>query len=313
MLEFKELSIDGTDLERLVREIFVREGFETHWTGKGADGGRDLLVKEQVKGPLSNFERLWLVQCKHKAHSGKAVGKDEANSLITDCRRVGATGYLMICTTALTSGLIQAYKELENTEDNLVIDYWDEVRLEDKLLKPCNFSLIDQFFPNSSNQVGWKIYNTDSPSFWAANYKRAFLYLSSRLAMNFSTSSYIAKIYDYIQEFSRKNELDMESIDLQLRGIYYDDKYTAYMAFIDCIVDKHIAPDDPFELSEIKKDIKAIENELPDFIDVKGGYITLNWDVKVYFENKYSDAYSPHAKEFYMPYMNNFKSGFRRK
>lgn len=71
MLNFRELSKDGTDLERLVREIFVREGYETHWTEKGPDGGRDLLVVEKVQGPLSKFERTWLVQCKHNAHSGK--------------------------------------------------------------------------------------------------------------------------------------------------------------------------------------------------------------------------------------------------
>nr|WGD83592.1 restriction endonuclease [Bacillus subtilis] len=57
MLDFKELSQDGTDLERLVREIFVREGYEVHWTGKGSDGGRDLIVTEKVQGPLSKFER----------------------------------------------------------------------------------------------------------------------------------------------------------------------------------------------------------------------------------------------------------------
>ncbi|MED4014458.1 restriction endonuclease [Sutcliffiella cohnii] len=114
MLDFKELSMDGTDLERLVREIFVREGYETHWTGKGPDGGRDLLVIEKVQGPLSNFERTWLVQCKHKAYSGKSVGREESQSLVTDCKSAKADGYLLVCTTPLTTGLLTTYKELQS-------------------------------------------------------------------------------------------------------------------------------------------------------------------------------------------------------
>ncbi|WP_449598478.1 restriction endonuclease [Niallia sp. Marseille-Q9988] len=45
------MSVDGTDLECLVRGIFVREGYETLWTGKGPDGGRDLLIVEKVQEP----------------------------------------------------------------------------------------------------------------------------------------------------------------------------------------------------------------------------------------------------------------------
>lgn len=147
MLDFRELPEDGTDLERLVREIFIREGYETHWTGKGADGGRDLVVVEKVSGPLSDFSRTWLVQCKHKAHSGKSVGKDEANSIITDCRRIKATGYLLVCTTQPSSGLINAYQELEESEQ-LVIKYWDSVTLENIFFKNpvtfhyCRFSSL---------------------------------------------------------------------------------------------------------------------------------------------------------------------------
>jgi hypothetical protein len=314
MLDFKELSKDGTDLERLTREIFIREGFETHWTGKGSDGGRDLLVIEKVQGPLSKFERKWLVQCKHKAHSGQSIGKDAANSLVTDCKRVGATGYLMVCTTSLTSGLIKAYEELMSME-GIVIDYWDEVRLEDRLLKPCNFSLIDQFFPISSRKVGWKIYNTYSPSFWSAHYKRAFLYLSSRLSMHFPTVTHISKIYDYVQEVYQELDLGIRGLDLQLRGIYYDDKNTNYMAFVDFLADERDAPKNPFESMKLKEDIiEVIEDYLPSWVELDGGgVIPLMWDVKVYFEKGYSsDGYDVHGKEFYTPYIENFKYGIRR-
>lgn len=315
LLDFKELSQDGTDLERLVREIFVREGYKVHWTGKGSDGGRDLILTEKVQGPLSKFERTWLVQCKHKAFSGKSIGKEEANSLVTDCKRINATGYLMVCTTSLSSGLIQAYKELSSGLE-FVIDYWDEVKLEDRLLKPCNFSLIEQFFTKSSKNVGWRIYNTESPSFWAANYRRSFLYLSSRLSIHFSTVTYIEKIYSIVEKTYKEllQETGVKEIDLQLRAIYYDDKHTNYHAFADFIADDRTAPNNPFERSELKDYLKEIlEERLSPWIEIDEGVLPLIWDVKVYFEKGYSsDSYDPHSKEYYTPYMSNFRNGYSR-
>ncbi|MCE4045582.1 restriction endonuclease [Lysinibacillus fusiformis] len=316
MLDFKELSKDGTDLERLAREIFTREGFETHWTGKGPDGGRDLIVIEKVKGPMSNFERKWLVQCKHKAISGQSVGKDEANSLITDCERIGATGYLLICTTALSSGLIQAYEEIKQRK-SWSIDYWDEVKLEDKLLKPCNFPLIHQFFPISSHRVGWRIHNTNSPSFWAANYKRVFIYLSSRLNMHFSSVKDIEKIYETIEIFKP----DIKRISIQLRAVYFDDKYSNYLVFVDFIVDKSVLKDEDrsfFEKSELDEIAEGMEVHLPYCIEVERneemiGAIPVQWDIKGYVEEMSHDGFDPHGKEYYIPYMENFKSGIPRR
>lgn len=306
--------MDGTDLERLVREIFVREGYETHWTGKGPDGGRDLLVIEKVQGPLSNFERTWLVQCKHKAYSGKSVGREESQSLVTDCKSAKADGYLLVCTTPLTTGLLTTYKELQSNW-NIVIDYWDDVKLEDRLLKPCNFSLINQFFPQSSNNVGWKIYNTHFPSFWTAHYKRGFLYLSSRLSMHFKTVTYISEIYDYLQEVYQELDLEVNKIDLQLRAIYYDDKYTNYLAFVDFLGDIKDAPENPFELKELKDEIETAfrDDLLPYMVEVDGGGASLTWDVKAYFVQGYgNDGYDPHGKEYYTPYINNFRHGYSR-
>lgn len=311
MLDFRELSQDGTDLERLTREIFVNEGYEVHWTGKGTDGGRDLIVVEKVKGPLSDFERKWLIQCKHKAHSGQSIGKSEANSLITDCERINATGYLMVCTTALSSGLIQAYKEISDKRE-LKIQYWDEVRLEDRLLKPCNFHLIHQFFPKSSNRVGWKIYNSDSPSFWAAHYKNTFLYLSSRLNMHFQGLSTVESIYNIVEEVSKEFKVSM-----RLRAVYYDDKYTNYYAFVDLLIDKRDErflneERNPFMESEYEKLIAQVEQALPYCVNIDIGYLPIQWDLKGYQVNKSHDGYDPLGKEYYTPYIQNFRLGYDR-
>ncbi|MGE7023347.1 restriction endonuclease [Solibacillus cecembensis] len=312
-MNFNELSIDGTDLERLTREIFVREGFEVHWTGKGTDGGRDLIVVERTEGPLSSFERTWLVQCKHFAQSGKSVGKNEANSIIMDCERVKADGYLLVCTTALTSGLVTAYKELEESRV-LKIRYWDEIRLEERLMKPCNFPLISQFFPQSSKNVGWKIQPTYYPSLWTAQYRNAFLYLSTRLSIHFKSFIYLTQAYDEIYKFQKKSKLNMKSV--QLRAIYFDDKYTNYLVFLDIIFDKENEPENPFntETIDLKKHIETTLSEeiLPYILTTDEGAVNVQWDVKIYYEKLFSDGFDPHAKEYYDPYINNFKYGYGR-
>ena len=40
---------------------------------RGADGGKDILAEERQLGTLSENRTIWLVSCKHKAHSGKSV------------------------------------------------------------------------------------------------------------------------------------------------------------------------------------------------------------------------------------------------
>lgn len=77
MLDFKELGVSGDDFEILVRELLYNKGLEVYWSGKGADGGKDLLCIEK---PLSNFksvEKRWVVQCKHNANKGRAVSPGE--------------------------------------------------------------------------------------------------------------------------------------------------------------------------------------------------------------------------------------------
>ncbi|MDD9267864.1 restriction endonuclease [Paenibacillus sp. GCM10023248] len=308
MLNFKELAKDGNDLERLTREVFHREGFEVHWTGKGPDGGRDLIVIEKVQGPLSKFERKWLVQCKHNAHSGRSIGKEEANSLITDCERISADGYLLVCTTSLSSGLILAYEELKNSR-KLKIDYWDEVKLEDRLFTPTNFQLINQFFPKSSEKVGWKIYNTNSPSFWAAHYKNSFIYLSARLNMHFPGLVIVEKIHKYAEDISRKF-----GVLARLRAVYFDDKNTNFCAYLDYLIDKKEEKEkrSPFQEDEIDEKYDQFESALPYIVEVEHGGVSLTWDVKGYYVDKNHDGYDPNGKEFYTPYIKKFQVGNSR-
>ena len=70
-------------------EMFARDFFETfgfiieEGPDRGADGGRDLIIKEKRLGILGETEIKWLVSCKHKAHSGNSVlSTDEQNTYL---------------------------------------------------------------------------------------------------------------------------------------------------------------------------------------------------------------------------------------
>lgn len=107
MIDFSELPENGVKFEQLIRELLILEGFEVHWTGVGQDGGRDLTLIEKLEGPLSNYERKWLVSCKHFANSSKSVGREQAGNITEDCRAVGAEGYILACSTQPTAGLVK--------------------------------------------------------------------------------------------------------------------------------------------------------------------------------------------------------------
>src|ERR1700754_4769856 len=204
MLDFKELPSDGIKFEQLVREILLTEGFEIHWTGAGADGGRDLVLTEKMVGPLSEKKRKWLVSCKHNAHSSKSVNPTDLGDFSADCAAIDATGYLLVCSTQPTSAAVKRLEEVKIAK-NIETLFWDAIEIEKRLMSPNSFGLINIFFPISSELYKWNIYNAYSPSFWAANYKNFFLYMSSRDATTFPSLKAIEVIIGVMEDikFSR--------------------------------------------------------------------------------------------------------------
>ncbi|GED63280.1 hypothetical protein LFU01_17320 [Lysinibacillus fusiformis] len=54
------------------------------------------------------------------------------------------------------------------------------------------------------------------------NFKKAFLYLSTRISIHFKSVAYITKIYEKTYNFQEWSSLNVKNI--QLRAIYFDDK-----------------------------------------------------------------------------------------
>ena len=182
MIDFKELPVDGDDFELLVRELLHNKGLEVYWSGKGADGGKDLLCIEKHESCFKSSTQRWLVQCKHNAHAGRAVGKSDLDSIVDSCAEHNTTGFLLVCSTFPSSSLVKRMEEIQNTK-GIITQFWDCRYLERELLKPTNWSIANLFFPQSLSNCGWNI-SAIEPSFWHASYRGNILYIATRIGTN---------------------------------------------------------------------------------------------------------------------------------
>jgi hypothetical protein len=106
MLDFSEISTDGTQFELLLREILFSLNYHVVWSGVGADGGRDLLVREEIQSIFGRRSFTWLVQCKHFATSGRSVGVRDIDNVLDSCSQHSADGYLLVSSTYVSSAVV---------------------------------------------------------------------------------------------------------------------------------------------------------------------------------------------------------------
>lgn len=309
MIDFKELPEDGVKFEQLIRELLVLEGFETHWTGVGQDGGRDLVIIEKLKGDLSEHERKWLISCKHTANAGKSLGREQAGNITEDCKAIGAEGYILVCSTQPTASLITRLKEIEQNQ-KIITRFWDSIEIERRLSKPNTFNLIHTFFPESSARYKWKIYNAFSPAFWAANYKDYFFYLSCRHLNTYPYLEGIEAIVSLIEKVPlfKDEKYGLYSHYLRLRAVYYDDKHSTHIAYVDYIYPKDCEEKDIMDPRALNQILFQVFN------DIGYGVINLpSWDFLYRPEFTMSDSFQRDHKNYYEPYLKEFASGTARK
>jgi len=307
MIDFTELPQDGIRFEQFVRELLVRSGFEVHWTGVGPDGGRDLIFVERSSGSLAPFQRKWLVSCKHFATSGRSVGLDDVADFSGACDAVGASGFLLACSTQPSSAVVRRFEETED-RGKLVIRFWDGVELERRLSAPQTFALTHLFFPESSKATPWQVYATKSPSLWAANYKDYFLYLSSRTAHAFPSLRDVEEIVRRLEGVKLPEGTDWDHHYLRPRAVYFDNKHEHFTVFADYLFpDKREASAlGPEQLNEVLRDGEGL------YSDGSAEWYQTRWDVRYVPTNQSSDHFHLDHKSYYVPYLNRFQVGIAR-
>ena len=296
MLDFKEIDKSGDDFELLVREMLYNKGLEVYWSGKGPDGGKDLLCIEKYKSNFKIFSRRWIVQCKHYAHSEKAVGISELGSIENTCKANNADGYLLVCSTFPSSTVVDMLDKIEKNS-NLNIAFWDCKTLERQLLVPENWSLVNMFFPNSSRLIGWQLSKIDT-YFWNASFQRNIFYIALRIGTNCNCC--LNNISALIAEL---NQLKLpKNHYIRIRAVYFDDKYSNYLIYLDYLV--------PAE--EKEKNIEPSEDVI-EFCNeriVDGLYYDV--DLKIIPYHGYSDNFDLDHQSYYSFNIPFFKTGMKR-
>lgn len=298
MLDFKELAEDGNDFEILVRELLYNRGLEVYWSGKGADGGKDLLCIETHDSNFKNTSQRWLVQCKHKAHSEKSVGKNDLDSIVDSCSEHDTTGYLLVCSTYPSSAVVKRMEEIQN-KNGIITQFWDGRMLEKEILKPQNWNIASMFFPKSMRNSGWMI-NSIKPCFWYANYNGNVFYIATRIGMNCNFS-----LPEIEKRIANINSLKLSKGHIvRVRAVYFDDKYTNYIMYIDYLI-----PKDETE-SEDESYLETTVAQIEKYEIIDG--ISYQFDIQTYRYNASSDNHDIDHCSYYEPYIKDFSRGSSR-
>lgn len=138
---------DQDKFELFARDFFEAIGYRIHSApGRGADGGKDLILIETRQGIANNTEVRWLVSCKHKAHSGSAVLKTDEPEISDSLRAHDCTGFIGFYSTLPSSGLVAKVESMTEIEHQ----FFDSSKIEQALLTNIKcLDLAKRYFPES--------------------------------------------------------------------------------------------------------------------------------------------------------------------
>jgi hypothetical protein len=138
----------GETFEALVRLLGEHLGMGVHWSGRGADGGCDLIFIEKAQGPIKVRSVRWLVSCKDNSDSGRSVTEREVGSVTDKVRQHKCDGFLLPTTTTASTALKELLDKLDSGEGGWILTkVWDRFELTKMLRSDACTGLLLQFFP----------------------------------------------------------------------------------------------------------------------------------------------------------------------
>ncbi len=190
VIDFSELKgfVPGEHFEAVVREIARILCLSLSWTGRGADEGKDLILTEICKGPLSNIPIKWLVQCKDFSKTRNSVKEADVGPIIDKVKQHKANGYLIATTTAVSTGLMKKLDSLDiRNGGEIHIKVWDYPELVNFLSRAEFIEITKQYLPES--------------------YKKLSSYDSIEGALNILKENLSNKDYEEVQKVIEKVEI----------------------------------------------------------------------------------------------------------
>ena len=140
------------EFELFARDFFAYLGYQIiAEPDRGQDGGKDILIQEIRKGIAGETKLLWLVSCKHFAHSksgkGTSVGVDDEINISDRVRAFKCCGFIGFYSTLVSSGL---NTRLENLEKEFEFKIYHRGNIEANLLRDQEgMTIARRYFPKS--------------------------------------------------------------------------------------------------------------------------------------------------------------------
>jgi hypothetical protein len=287
MLDFKELPPEA--FEQLIRELLFSCSMAVEWSGRGPDGGRDLICREPLTSLIAPTNRVWLVQCKHFALANRSVGVNDLDNIVDSCVHHNATGYLLACSTQPSSAVVHRLEGVTTNPANAITaTFWDGVTIERHLAKPRQWAIAQRFFPVSAGN--WLIYATDRPNDFVAHYRGYVFHLTNRIGSSIthqlrSTESRIAEIEEIRKQLPKDQFI-------RPRAIWYDDKNGAYKWYVDYMYPSRTKP----ALTKAQ-----LASALHDGWALDDGQ-SYHWDIRFVEYLPVSDHYDRDHYEYYVQY-----------
>ena len=154
MINYKEISHTGDAWELFARDFLQTRGFYIESPpDRGADGGKDLLISENISGSLNKYKFRWLVSCKHFATSTKSVSEADEPNILERLGSFKADGFIGFYSTVPSSGLNTRLQSLRS--NNEIKDYYifDSKLIENHLITAGYSHLMFRYFPESYNLI----------------------------------------------------------------------------------------------------------------------------------------------------------------
>lgn len=153
MIDWTEIP-NGDTWELFARDFLAELGFVIDvGVGRGADGGRDMLVSEQLKGRLATKKFTWLVSCKHFAVSGRAVGVEDESNITDRIKQHGADGFLGFYSTLPSAALVERLRQYTDRGDLASSEFFDGKKVEGHFVDTGLSKLALKYFPASYERM----------------------------------------------------------------------------------------------------------------------------------------------------------------
>lgn len=146
MIDFTKIR-SGEDFELLCEDLLRAKALRiVDKVARGPEGGKDLIISETVMDRTGHTEeRKTLVQCKHHAHSRKAVGFHDVANWRDVCDQYKVNRYLLICSTVPTEDLRTKFQSATEKGD-YVATIWARNDLERHLADHSD--VRERYFPD---------------------------------------------------------------------------------------------------------------------------------------------------------------------